>query len=311
MKRVQYLRYGGPEELRLDEVELPQPGSGQVRVRVMAAGANPMDWKIRKGELKMLIGSRFPRGLGHDYAGVVEALGPDVKQLKVGDDVFGATGLSEAGTFAEFVIAEEKNTALKPSSLSFEQAGAFMIVGVTAWNALIDKAKLQAGQSVFITGCLGGVGRAAVQLARMRGAEVAGSCSASARGEASAIGVGETVDYRAFDIAPYRRRFDVVFDTVGTLSMSQCGAMLKTSGVALHIVPTARKMIGSQLSSRHHVIFGNPTPGCFEGITKAAEQGHLVPTIGRTVPLSDAVSAIIDLERTGLPKGKLVIVPTL
>jgi NADPH:quinone reductase-like Zn-dependent oxidoreductase len=101
------------------------------------------------------------------------------------------------------------------------------IVSATAWNALIDKAKLQAGQRVFITGCLGGVGRVAAQIARMRGAEIAGSCSASRRDEALALGVGEVVDYRAFDIAPDRHRFDVVFDTAGALSLSQCGSMLK------------------------------------------------------------------------------------
>ena len=311
MKRVQYSRYGGPEALRLDEVERPEPRRGQIRIQIVAAGANPMDWKIRNGEIRMMSGFRFPRGLGHDYAGVVDAVGPDVKRLKIGDEVFGATGLSEAGTFAEYLVTAERNAALKPSSLSFEQAGALTIVGVTAWTALVDKAKLRAGQSVFITGCLGGVGRVAVQLARMRGAEVAGSCSASTLGEARVLGVGEAVDYRTFDVATWQGRFDVVFDTVGTLSLSQCAAMLKPGGVALHIVPTARKVIGSLFSSRQHVLFGNPTPDCIAGVTAAAAQGNLAPAIGRVAPLSEAISAIIELERTGLPKGKLVIGPTL
>jgi NADPH:quinone reductase-like Zn-dependent oxidoreductase len=310
MKRVQYHRYGGPEELRIEEFALAAPARGQIRVQVRAAAANPMDWKIRKGELKMMTGRRFPRGLGHDFAGVVEAVGPNVIRLRVGDEVFGATGLKESGAFAEALLAEEKNVFLKPKSLSFEEAAALPIVSATAWTALIDKAKLRAGQRVFITGCLGGVGRAAVQIAGMRGAQIAGSCSASRRDEALALGVREVIDYRAFDANSYRGLFDVVFDTHGALSLSQCGAMLKRGGVALHIVPTPLKMIWSMLSSRHQTIFGQLTPQSMAGIVEAAEQGKLTPTIGRTVPLSEAIPALIELERTNLPPGKLVVVPT-
>ena len=309
MKRVQYLRYGAPEELRLDEVKQPDPERGQIRVHVRAAAANPMDWKIRRGEMKALTGFRFPRGLGHDFAGVVEAVGPRVERLKVGDEVFGVTSIRQAGAFAEYVVAEEKSVGLKPPSLSFEQAAALTIVSLTAWNALVAKAKLSDGQSVFITGCLGGVGRSGVQIARMHGANVVGSCSASGREEALALGVGDVVDYRAFDIAPYRRRFDVVFDTASALSLSQCGAMLKRGGMSLHIVPTPAKLIGCLLPSRHHLVFGNPMPQSLAGIAEVAEQGKLIPAIGRIVPLSEAIPAVVELERTGSPKGKLVIIP--
>jgi NADPH:quinone reductase-like Zn-dependent oxidoreductase len=310
MKRIQYHRYGGPEELRMEEFALPEPGRGQIRVRVSAAAANPLDWKIRKGEMKIMTGRKFPRGLGHDFAGVVEAVGPNVTRLKVGDKVFGATGLKESGAFAEALIAEEKTVFLKPRSLSFEEAAALPTVSAAAWTAFIDKAKLRAGQRVFITGCLGGVGRAALQIAAMRGADIAGSCSASRRDEALALGAGKVVDYRAFDANAYRGRFDVVFDTHGALSLSQCGAMLKRGGLALHLVPTPRKLIWSMLSPRHHTVFTQVTPQSLEGIVEAVEQGKLSPTIGRTVPLSEAIPAIIELEKTSLPPGKLVVVPT-
>ena len=110
MKRVQYLHYGAPEELRPDEAPPPEAGRGQIRVLVRAAAANPMDWKIRRGEIKAIFGSRllFPRGLGHDFAGVVEAVGPGVERLKVGDEVFGVTSIRQAGAFAEYVVAEER-----------------------------------------------------------------------------------------------------------------------------------------------------------------------------------------------------------
>jgi Zn-dependent alcohol dehydrogenase len=159
MKRVQYLHYGAPEELRLDEVTPPDAGRGQIRVQVRAAAANPMDWKIRRGEMKALSGYRFPRGLGHDFAGVVEAVGPGVERLQAGDEVFDVPSIRQAGAFAEYVVADEMNVGLKPPSISFERAAALTLVSVTVWNALVAKARLRAGQSVFITGCLGGVER--------------------------------------------------------------------------------------------------------------------------------------------------------
>jgi NADPH:quinone reductase-like Zn-dependent oxidoreductase len=309
MKRIQYHRYGGPEVLRLEEFALAAPGRGQVLVRVMAAAVNPVDWKIRRGEVKMVTGRKFPRGLGHDFAGIIEAVGSDVTRFNVGDEVFGASGLKEAGAIAEALVAEEKGVFPKPRSLSFEQAAALPIVAATAWTVLIDKAKLQAGQRVFIAGCLGAVGRMAVQIARIRGAEIVGSCSASRADEALAMGVGEVLDYRTFNPDNYRGRFDIVFDTHGGLSLSQCGAMLKRGGVALHIVPTPLKMIWSLISPRHQLVFAQLTPQSMAGIVEAAEQGKLVPTIGQTVPLSEAIPALIALEKTGSPPGKLVIIP--
>lgn len=309
MKKVQYHRYGGPEELRLEEVAVAEPGRDQIRIRIEAAAANGMDWKIRKGEMKMMTGGKFPRGLGHDFAGVVEALGEQVTRFKVGDEVFGATGLKEAGTFAEALVADEKTVFLKPTSLSFASAAALPIVSAAAWTGLMDKAKLRAGQRVFISGCLGGVGRVAVQIARMRDAKVVGSCDASGFQEAQALGLDEVVDYRDFHADSYRGSFDVVFDTHGGLSLSQSGMMLKRGGVALHLVPTPGKMMWSLLSRRHQTIFTKLTQPSMAAIIEAVEQGKITPTIGRIVPLYEAIPAIVALETTGLPKGKLVIFP--
>ena len=227
----------------------------------------------------------------------------------MGDEVFGATGLKEAGTFSEVMVTSEKNATLKPPSVPFEQAGSLSIVGMTAWMALIGKGKLKPGQSIFITGCLRGVGRAGVQLGVMHGAKIAGSCSASAFEEARSLGVSEVVDYRTFRSSDYKRRFDMVFDTVGVLSLAQCGSMLKPGGVGLHIVPTMRKMIAAQLSPRQHIVFGFPTPECIAGVTEASAKGKLVQSIGRTVSLAQAIPALTELEKTGMPKGKLVVVP--
>ena len=168
---------------------------------------------------------------------------------------------------------------------------------------------MQSGQTVFIAGCLGGLGRAAVQIARQRGAEIVGNYNASGREEALALGVGEVADDRAFDPGPFRGRFNAVFDTAGALSLSQCSGMLKRGGVAVHAVPKPGTLIAAMFSSRHKLASGAPLPQRMAGITEAAEKGWLAPKISRTVSLAEAIPAITELETTGLPKGKLVIVP--
>src|SRR5260221_2193215 len=257
MRSIQYHCYGGPEEMGMEEVAIPTPVRDQVCVRVIAASSNPADRAIRAGRLRLVSGSRFPRGLGHDFAGVVDAIGPEVTRLKVGDEVFGIKGIREASAFAEYLVIAENRAFRKPPSLSFELASALPMASVTAWSAVVDRAKLRAGQSVFITGCLGAVGRAAVQIARMRDAEVTGNCSASAREEALALGMREVSDYRAFDVAAYQHRFDLVFDTAGALSLSQCNAMLKRGGVAVHAVFSPGKLIACLFSLRHTLASGH------------------------------------------------------
>jgi NADPH:quinone reductase-like Zn-dependent oxidoreductase len=309
MRRIQYHRYGGPGVMRLEEVELPEPGPGQVRVRVMAASVNPADWKVRAGGLRLVSGSRFPRGLGHDFAGVIDAVGPNVTGRKVGDEVFGISGIRAAGAFSDYLLIAEKDAYRKPPSVAFDLAAALPMASVTAWSAVVDRAGVTAGQSVFVAGCLGGLGRAAVQIALMRGAKVAGNCSAAGREEALALGVSEVADYRGFEPSACAGRFDLVFDTAGELSLGDCKAMLKPGGIAVHAVPSPAVLLASLFSPRHAIASGRPTPSRMAGIAEAAEQGQLVPKITRTVPLVDAIPAVTELETTGLPRGKLVIVP--
>ena len=176
MKRIEYNRYGGPEELHVADFKQKPPITDQIQIRVKAASANPMDWKIRAGAVKMMTGKEFPRGVGTDFAGLIEAVGPDVKRFKVGDGVFGAMTMKASSTFAETIITEEATAAIMPATLSFEDAATLPIAGSTAWTALIDTAHMRSGQRVLINGCLGSVGRAAVQIARMHGVRIVGTC---------------------------------------------------------------------------------------------------------------------------------------
>jgi NADPH:quinone reductase-like Zn-dependent oxidoreductase len=189
----QYRQYGGPELMRLEEVEPASPGNGQVLVRVRAAAANPKDWKIRSGATRLVTGHRFPRGYGHGFAGTVVGVGEGVKRFKAGDDVLGVMGLKASGAFAEMAVADEKLIVEKPAGLSYEEAAVFPAVGVIALQPVIGKGRLRAGQGVFINGCLGGVGRAAAQIALMHGASVAGSCRGTAAADARALGIAPVV----------------------------------------------------------------------------------------------------------------------
>ena len=307
MKRIQYHRYGGPEVLRLEEAELAPPGNRQVVIEIRAAAANAMDWKIRNADMRLMTIGRFPRGVGHDFAGVVKAVGQGVTDLHVDDAVLGAASMRHPGAFAEAITADQDAIALKPAALSFEQAAALPIVGVTAFQALFNAADLQSGQTVFVHGCLGGVGRAAVQLASHHGASVAGSCRITSASAAAELGVDPVV---AFDVdpAPLRRRFDLIFDTTGSLPIATARALLKPGGRILDIVPTARKLLRSLTPGPYAAFMGRPNANDLRSVADAAARGDLVIPIARIAPLADAIRALAELETDHNPRnGKLII----
>ncbi|MBA6435505.1 NADP-dependent oxidoreductase [Streptomyces sp. GMR22] len=305
-KRIQYHQYGGPEVLRLEDFEPAPPGPGEVLVRVRAAAANPMDWKIRSGAMKMLTGRRFPRGLGHDFAGVVEAVGDGVTRLGVGDEVLGGAPLKTAGAFAELVVVEAKGVVKKPAELSFEDAAAIPTVGITAFQALADLGKPQPGQAVFVHGCLGGVGRAAVQMASAHGASVGGSCRATATHDARDLGVAPIVEFD-FDPTALSGRFDIVLDTAGTLPVKAAQTLLKPGGRIIDITPTPAKFARSALPGPFKVLIAQAVTEDLEEVARAAGQGTLRLPIARTVPLTQAIAALTELERGMTKGGKLVI----
>jgi len=307
MKRIQYHRYGGPATMQLDEFELDKPGKGQLVVRTKAASANPIDWKIRKGAVRFITGRRFPRAMGSDFSGVVEAVGPSVMRIKIGDEVLGTTSMRAGGAFADKLIADEKLVALKPSGLSFPQAATLPIVGTTAWCGLVDKAQLKSGQSVFVHGCLGGVGRAAAQLAMFLGSRVVGSCRGATMDEARRLGLHHVVDFEQLEIGPLKHQFDVVFDTAGTLSLKEGRSLLKPGGVVLDINPSPRKLFGIMLSSKHKMVVAKPTPGVLARLADMAALEKLLLPIGKTVSLYNAIPSLAALELHSAPKGKLVI----
>jgi NADPH:quinone reductase-like Zn-dependent oxidoreductase len=307
MKRIQYNAYGGPEVMKVSDFDLPPPGHGEVAVKVEFAAINPIDWKLRAGLMKIITGTKFPRAMGMDFSGTISAVGPGVNRLKVGDAVFGLARFKESGAFGQAVITKEAFLTLKPDNVAFDNAACLGTPGVTAWNGLIDKAKLQPGQHVFINGCSGAVGEAAVQIALMQGAVVSGSCSVVDLQRAESFGVQTVYDYRHIQFSSISTRFDVVYDTAATLSVSTGLSMLRKDGIFLDLNPGPGKFIRALFDRRLKPVIGSPRADILDKLAKAASESSFKTRIGRTVSLEDAVQLIGELEHGQKLGGRGVI----
>lgn len=296
MKRIQYDKYGGPDLMRLEDFDLAVPGKGQVAVKIKFAAINPIDWKLRNGQMKIVTGNSFPRAMGMDLSGTVISVGPGVTRFKPGDAVFGLAPFKETGSLGEAVVTHVTLLTRKPDTLSFEDAACLGTPGVTAWNGLIDKAKLRAGQHVFINGCSGAVGEAAVQIARNHGARVWGSCGASAMERARSLGVETVFDYRKTDLSKIGERFDVVYDTAATMTVAVGVGLLRDGGVFLDINPTPGKFIRSIFNRRLKPIVCTPSPEILDSLARAAREGKYRLPIGEIVSLDEAIPLITALE---------------
>jgi len=307
MKRIQYSRYGGPELMRVEDFQLPAPGNGEVAVQVKFAAINPIDWKLRHGQMKIVTGNAFPRPMGMDFSGTVISVGPGVTRYKAGDSVFGLARLKESGALGEAVVTKENFLATKPENISFEAAACLGTPGVTAWNGLIDKAKLRMGQHVFINGCAGAVGQAAVQIAQLFGAVVSGSCSAGDMKRATSMGVQHVYDYRTTDLSAVTTRFDVVYDTAATMTVSGGLAMRRRGGVFLDLNPGPGKLVRSLFDRRLKPIIGSPRADILEKLASAARENRFSIPVGETVSLNGAIQLITELEKGRKLGGKGVV----
>ena len=224
--------------------------------------------------------------------------------------MYGITGLKPSGAFAEAVITSESHLAVMPAGLSFEQAACLAAPAVMAWSGLIDRAGLQRGQRVFVNGCTGGVGEAVVQLARLRGATIAGHCSLASLPRARELGVDPVYDYAATspaDLPDLRGAFDVVFDTNGTLAVRAAMRMLTKTGVFLDINASPAKFLHAALARRHKIFFCKPATQILTAVARAAADGGIRMTVGETVPVEAATGLITELEKGRKIGGKGLI----
>jgi NADPH:quinone reductase-like Zn-dependent oxidoreductase len=307
MERLEYDRYGGPELVHLNKFTLPQPTADELVIRVAAASINPMDWKIRSGQMRMFIGSKFPRAMGADFSGTVEAVGSKVSRFKPGDAVVGTAPMKGSGAFAPKLITSQKLVVKKPDDLSFAEAASLPIAGVTAWLVLVKKARLRRGQKLFINGALGAVGQATVAIARGIGADVAGRVGRQSIAQAQLLGLSPVLDYTKPLPPSLDGAYDVVFDCNGSLSPHEAERLKKPGGMIIDIVPTGPKFLKALISWSHKVVIADLKAENLQHVVDLAAAGKLAIPIARTISLADAPALLASLERGERLNGKAMI----
>ncbi len=302
MKAAYIEQYGGPEVLKYGDLPDPSPAPGQVVVDIVAASVNGADWKVCAGEYKH---PGFPVILGRDFSGVVSAVGADVKDLKVGDEVFGVLETGRDGTYCEKIAIGAAIVAKKPAALSHVDATALALTGLTAIRAVEDTLKLKAGETILIQGGAGGVAAFAIQLAKHLGARVITTASAANHAYLSELGADQIIDYKATDFTKVVSNVDAVFDTVGGDVAIQSFEVLKPGGRAAFIAsgPQAPKPDRGDVISLRPAV-GRDRPA-LERIAELVRTGAVkVPPV-RLFKLSDAVEAV-GISKARHLKGKLV-----
>jgi len=323
MKAIVYTKYGSPDVLHLNEVEKLSPKDNEVLIKVQAASANPADWHTMRATpfLARLVNGFFkpknPR-LGADVAGRVEAVGRNVTEFQVGNDVFGCMSLNEMSSFAEYVCAhEDAALALKPANMTFEQAAAVPLAAFTALQGLRDTGQIQSGQTVLINGASGGVGTFAVQIAKSFGAEVTGVCSTRNLDMVRSIGADHVIDYTREDFTQNGQQYDLIYCAVGNRSISDYQRALKPQGVCviagftnlrllfeyMILGPRSSKAGGKQVGLMPTM---KPNKKDLVFVKELLETGKVKPVIDRRYPLNETAEAIRYLE-TGHARGKVVI----
>jgi NADPH:quinone reductase-like Zn-dependent oxidoreductase len=304
MKALRIHHFGGPKVLQLDELDAPEPGHGEVRVRVAAASLNPVDYKMRRGGYARLPESALPVTLGRDLSGVVEAIGPNVEHVVPGEPIMAHIGW-DCGAQAECVIVKLGEFVPKPETLTLIDAGSLPLAAMTAWQGLFDHGGLKAGERVLIQGASGGVGYLAVQFAKAHGAEVLATASAKNLGWMRELGADTAIDY-AGDVAAEAGELDMILDLVGGEVRARSWAMLKPDGRLVSAPSGSDLEAEGRAHGRRGIAYmARPDAEQLAKVGRMADEGTLQVMVERTFRLDEAAAAHHALEE-GHPRGKLV-----
>ncbi len=288
---------GGPDVLSFEETERPEPGDGEVLIAVKAASVNPIDWKIRRG----LRETKMPKILGNDASGVVEV--SRAEGFAVGDEVF---GIVSSGGYAQLATAPAGSIAKKPAGLSHERAASLPVAGMTAWQALFDKGKLQSGQTALIAGGAGGVGHLAVQFAKHAGAKTIATGSAGNREFVLGLGADEYIDYTSQSVSEVAQDVDVAFDAVGGETTASLVPTLRAGGVLVTIANAPPEQAAAQRGARAELFSMSPSSEQLARIAALVAEGAVRVEIAETFPLEEARKAH-ELSEAGHTRGKIVL----
>ena len=301
MQAVRLHDYGGPEQLVLEETARPQPAAGQVLIRIRAAGVNPADWKIGGGLYRQFSALQFPWTPGLEAAGVVEAVGADVKMFRRGQEVYGVL----SGAYAEYASVKEGDIQPMPSGLSFEEAAAVPVGALTAWGAVINTANVKAAQRVLVHGAAGGVGNYAAQLARWKGAHVVGTASAANLEFVRALGAESVIDYNATPFESVVHDLDAVIDTVGGDLAARSFKVLRSDGIYVTVAGRLPEDAGKAEGVRATGA-GRAQAETLRQISELIEAKRSRPTVGTIFPLAEARQAQ-QLSQGGHGRGRIIL----
>ena len=320
MKAIVYRCYGSPDVLKLETMAIPTPADNEVLIKVRAAAVNPLDWHYMRGSPALMrlmsgIGKPSDNRLGVDFAGTVEAVGKNVAHFEPGDAVFGGKN----GSFAEYIVMDaDRALARKPDSASFEQAAAMPIAAISALQALRDKGKLQAGQSVLINGASGGVGTYAVQIAKALGAEVTGVCSGRNAKMVSSLGADHVIDYTRQNFIESGKRYDLIIDNVGNHSLWEYRQVLTPGGTLVMlgggsdglisplVAPVTAMLLSPIVSQSFLPFMATMNKQDLLVLAQMLRTGEISSVIDKRFPLNE-VAAAIRYSEEGHARGKILI----
>jgi NADPH:quinone reductase-like Zn-dependent oxidoreductase len=301
--------FGPPQTMTFESVPRPAPGPGEVLVKVRAAGVGPWDGWIRAG--RSALPQPLPLTLGSDLSGDIDAVGPDVTDLRVGDQVYGVTNPRFIGAYAEYAIASAAMIARKPISLSYIEAASVPVIAVTAWQGLFDQAKLVASQTVLIHGAAGNVGAYAVQLARQAGIRTIATAVAADHAYLRELGVDTVVDYQTEHFEDVAQDVDAVLDLVGGDTQTRSFQVLRRGGKLISAVSQPDQKLAKSLGVDATFFLVNVTTRHLTEIAGLIDSGTLRTRVGTVLPLADAREAHLMLEGIRRPpKGKIVLAVT-
>ncbi|SEH47384.1 NADPH:quinone reductase [Halobacillus karajensis] len=308
MKAVVIEQYGDKHQLKEKELDQPVPDENQVVVELHATSINPIDWKLREGYLKEMLDFDFPIILGWDAAGVIKEVGTAVEKFKVGDRVFARPETTRFGTYAEYTTVDEHLLAYLPENVSFEEAAAVPLAGLTAWQCLVDFAEIQEGDRVLVHAGSGGVGHYAIQIAKQKGAYVATTASGKNKEWVENLGVDRFINYKEEDFTEVLSDYDIVLDTLGGEIQEKSFKVLKEGGRLPSIVQPPEESLTEKYGVKADFIWLEPSGGKLSKLATMMQEGDLVSVVGHRFDLTEeGLKEAHALSESHHAKGKIII----
>ncbi len=306
MKAIRIHAYGGAEQMQLEDAPVPACGAGDLLVRVVAAGVNPIDWKMRSGAMAAHMPKSFPMTLGSDAAGIVTAVGGGVSDFVLGDEVCFYAEFARGGTYAEYVAVDARQVAKKPRTVSFASAAALPMAGQAAWTALIETGQVQRGMRVLIHGGAGALGTTAVQLAKEHGAHVTATAGGDGLALVKSLGADEVIDYHTQRFEQIARDIDIVLDTLGGPTQEASWATLRQGGILVATAMPPPPERAAAAGVRAAFVFTPPRGAVLAQLAARVDDGRLRIVVGQEFALADAALAH-RLGEAGKARGKMLL----